>query len=59
MGKRSRGVRGTQNSFVSEYNGRADLAANDTDSWGGSHSCRIREMTAMGDTRGRHSTSDI
>ena len=45
--------------LCSEYESRDDLAANDTDSWGGNHSCEIRKMTAMGDTWGSNWTSDI
>ena len=47
------------NFLCSEYDGKADLEKNDTNSWGGTHSCGAGEMTAMGDTRGSNWTSDI
>ena len=50
---------GDSNFLCLEYDGRDDLEDNDTDSWGGNHSCGTREMTIMVDNWGSNWTSDI
>ena len=53
-GEHGQGSTGESNFLCSEYNNRDSLEADDTNSWGGNHSCGTREMTIMGDTWGRH-----
>ena len=38
------------NFLCSKYDGRDDLATNETDSWEKDHSCETRKITAMGNT---------
>ena len=47
-GEQGQGSTGDSNFLCLEYNGRDDLAANETDSWERDHSCKSGKMTAMG-----------
>ena len=58
-GEQGQGSTRDSNFLCSEYNGRADLATDDTNSWGWNHRYGTEEMTSMGDTYGSNWTSDI
>ena len=47
------------NFFCSEYNDRADQAANETDSWEWDHSCNTGNVTADGKYVEKGDTFDI
>ena len=47
------------NFLCSEYDGRADQAANETDSWEWDHSCNTRDDTTYGKKLGEVDTFDI
>ena len=48
MGEQGQGSTGDSNFLCSEYGGRANLEANETDSWERGHSCNTRNITADG-----------
>ena len=48
MGEQGHGSAGESNFLYSEYDDRADLEANDANSWEGNHSCNTRKITANG-----------
>ena len=58
-GEHGKGSTGESNFLCSKYNDRDDVVVDDTNSWGGNHTCGTREMNAMGDTWGYSWTSDI
>ena len=49
MGEHGKGSMGDSNFLCSEYNNKVDLAADDTKSWIGNHSCETMEMAARGE----------
>ena len=48
MGEQGQGSTGDSNFLCLEYGDRADLAANETDSWDRDHSCNTRKIIANG-----------
>ena len=60
--KELNGARGSvvdSNFLFLEYDGRADQAANETDSWEWDHSCNTENVTANGKYLGEVDTFDI
>ena len=53
MGEHGQGSMGDSKFLCSEYDDRADLAANEIDSWERDHSCNTGNVTANGKYRGR------
>ena len=47
-GNRGRGSTGDSSFLYSEYDGRADLTTNETNSWERDHSCNTGKITANG-----------
>ena len=58
-GNGGKGSMWDSNFLCSKYDDRADMEANETDSWEMDHSCNIEKMIAMGDTEGGNWTSGI
>ena len=52
-GEQTQGSTGDSKFLCSEYDGKADMEADDTDSSGGVHSCDTEEMTANGKYLGK------
>ena len=57
--KKGRGGVGYSNFLCSEYDGRVDQVANETDSWEIDHSCNTRNVTADGKCLGEVDTFGI
>ena len=48
MGKQGKGITGDLNFLYSDYDDRAHLAANETDSWERDHRCNAENVTTNG-----------